>query len=107
MDGQYFAVRGEKRYGLLIDPGAASGLVGSDTLRQLLDNCVKPAGKQDEMTIDYNKTVPVSGINGVSENTLGQISLPLNSVESLTRQMFLEEMVRFARHLSAILHFVK
>eukprot|EP00435_Cladocopium_sp_Y103_P070472 s308_g35.t1 len=79
MDGQYFAVRGEKRYGLLIDPGAASGLVGSDTLLQLLDNCVKPAGKQDEMIIDHNKTVPVSGINGVSESTLGQVSLPLVS----------------------------
>ena len=77
VDGQYFAVRGEKRYGLLIDPGAASGLVGSDTLLQLMDNCVKPAVKQDEMIIDHGKTVPVSGISGVSENTLGQVTLPL------------------------------
>ena len=79
VDGQYFAVRGEKRYGLLIDPGAASGLVGSDTLLQLMDNCVKPAVKQDEMIIDHGKTVPVSGISGVSENTLGQVTLPLVS----------------------------
>eukprot|EP00435_Cladocopium_sp_Y103_P019265 s734_g4.t1 len=79
MDGQYFAVRGEKRFGLLIDPGAASELVGSDTLLQLVQHCVQPAGRQDEMVIDHSKTVPVSGINGVSEQTLGQVTLPLVS----------------------------
>eukprot|EP00435_Cladocopium_sp_Y103_P067718 s113_g30.t1 len=79
MDGQYFAVRGEKRHGLLIDPGAASGLVGSDTLLQLLEHCSRPAGNEDEMVVDRNKVVPVSGINGVSESTLGQVTLPLTS----------------------------
>ena len=79
VDDQYFAIRGEKRYGLLIDPGAASGLVGSDTLLQLMDNCVKPAGKQEEMIIDHRQTVLVSGISGISENTLGQMRLPLVS----------------------------
>eukprot|EP00435_Cladocopium_sp_Y103_P036149 s878_g9.t1 len=79
MDGQYFSVKGEKRYGLLIDPGAASGLIGSDTLRELVEQCVKPAGKQGEMLIDHGKVVPVSGINGTTENTLGQVCVPLVS----------------------------
>ena len=79
MDGQYFSVKGEKRYGLLIDPGAASGLVGSDTLRELVDQCVKPAGRQGEMVIDHGKVVPVSGINGTTESTLGQVTVPLVS----------------------------
>ena len=78
-DGQYFSVKGEKRYGLLIDPGAASGLVGSDTLRELVDQCVKPAGRQGEMVIDHGKVVPVSGINGTTESTLGQVTVPLVS----------------------------
>ena len=79
MDGQYLAVRVEKRFGLLIDPGAASGFVGSDTLLQLMDHRVRLAGKEDEMKIDHNKVVPVSGINGVSESTLAQVTLPLTS----------------------------
>ena len=44
-----------------------------------MDNCVRPAGKQEEMIIDHGNTVPVSGINGVSENTLWQVTLPLVS----------------------------
>ena len=54
----YFTVKGEKRRGLIVDPGAASGLVGSETLRDLVENCVK--GKN--FTIDKDKVVPVSGI---------------------------------------------
>ena len=79
MDGQDFAVRGATTFGLLIGPGAAFGLVCSDTWLQLMDRCVRPAGKEDGMTIDHNKVVPVSGINGVSESTLGQVTLPLTS----------------------------
>ena len=47
-----------------------AGLVGSETLRDLVENCVK--GKN--FTIDKDKVVPVSGINGSAEETLGQVS---------------------------------
>ena len=76
---QYFAVKGEKRHGLLIDPGAASGLVGSDTLKQLLDRCVRPCGRQDEVKFDYDRSTPVSGISGSSDATLGQVTIPLTA----------------------------
>ena len=76
---QYFAVKGEKRHGLLIDPGAASGLVGSDTLKQLLDHCVRPCGRQDEVKFDYDRSTPVSGISGSSDATLGQVTIPLTA----------------------------
>ena len=33
----YHMVRGDRICGLLVDPGAASGLIGTDTLRELLD----------------------------------------------------------------------
>ena len=45
----YFSVRGEQRHGLLIDPGAASGLIGSETLRELMSRCVTLLGKNDEI----------------------------------------------------------
>ena len=71
----YFTVKGEKRRGLIVDPGAASGLIGSETLRDLVEHCLKG----QNYTIDKGKVVPVSGINGNAEETLGQVSLPLKS----------------------------
>ena len=47
---EYFVVRGQKRRGLLIDPGAASGLIGSETLRDLLETCVNPHAGQEIST---------------------------------------------------------
>ena len=74
-----FNVCGEQRRGLLVDPGAASGLIGSDTLKQLMDNCITPSGKQHEVSMNYDKTTPVSGISGEANQTLGEISLPLQA----------------------------
>ena len=65
----YHQVRGRERHGLLIDPGAASGLVGSDTLRLLQPFMTT------EPVLDREKTTPVSGISGSSESTLGQVTL--------------------------------
>ncbi|CAK8996615.1 1-alkyl-2-acetylglycerophosphocholine esterase [Durusdinium trenchii] len=68
----YFQVRGQERKGLLIDPGAASGLVGSETLRMLLKDCAV-----GEPQFEYDKKTPVSGISGTSSSTLGQVTVPL------------------------------
>ena len=65
----YHQVRGRERHGLLIDPGAASGLVGSDTLRLLQPYMTT------EPVHDRTKTTPVSGISGGSDAALGQVTL--------------------------------
>ena len=44
-----------------------------------MDNCIKPFGKQNEVSMDYDKTTPVSGISGEANQTLGEISLPLQA----------------------------
>ena len=67
----YHTIHGQERYGLLIDPGAASGLVGSETLR-MLKSC-----SLGEMEINRNKITPVSGISGNSESTLGEVTLTM------------------------------
>ena len=74
---EYVVVRGQKRQGLIIDPGAASGSVGSETLRELLRSCVEPFGLQNQVQILREKTSSVSGISGASNRTLGQVTLPL------------------------------
>ena len=75
----YFMVKGEKRRGLVIDPGAASGLIGSETLRDLIDHCVAPFGKEKDVVINKVIRSPVSGISGGSDRTLGQVTVPLRT----------------------------
>ena len=74
----YHTVKGEKRRGLLIDPGAASGLIGSETLRDLMEHCIPEQQRQDHV-IWNNKTTSVAGISGESDQTLGEISLRLST----------------------------
>ena len=69
-------VKGKKRHGLLIDPGAAAGLIGSDTLKDYLDEVVKPAGMMDK--VKFNKTdAKMTGISGRSQNAVAKVALPI------------------------------
>ncbi|CAJ1430110.1 unnamed protein product, partial [Effrenium voratum] len=77
--GIYHMIRNEKRRGLLVDPGAASGLIGSDTLRDLLENCVDPLNRSHEVQWKMEKINSVSGISGGSDKTLGEVRIPLKS----------------------------
>ncbi|CAE7471514.1 unnamed protein product, partial [Symbiodinium necroappetens] len=72
----YHTVLGEKRRGLLVDPGAASGLIGSETLRDILESCV-PSEKSATVSWNHDRSHSVSGINGTPEETLGEVSFPL------------------------------
>ncbi|CAE7229448.1 IREH1 [Symbiodinium sp. CCMP2592] len=71
----YHTILGNKRRGLLVDPGAASGLVGSETLRDLLAHC--PRDQADAVRWDRSKTTNVSGISGNADTTLGEVEVPL------------------------------
>ena len=71
----YHTILGTKRRGLLVDPGAASGLVGSETLRDLLEHC--PREKVEAIRWDRSKTTIVSGISGSADTTLGEVEVPL------------------------------
>lgn len=75
----FFTVRGERRRGLIVDPGAASGLVGTETLRDMIQSCIAPHGKQDDIKYSYDKSTPVSGISGEADQTLGEVVLPLTT----------------------------
>ena len=74
----YHTIRGEKRRGLLIDPGAASGLIGSETLRDLIKHCI-PQNKQQGDVKWSSRTTSVAGISGESDETLGEVSIKLNT----------------------------
>ena len=71
----YHMVRGDRICGLLVDPGAASGLIGTDTLRELLDAGMVPRDRADEVSWGPS-TTKVTGISGQSDDTLARVSLP-------------------------------
>ena len=70
----YHTVLGEKRRGLLVDPGAASGLIGSETLRDIIETCLP---SRDGVQWCREKQNSVSGMNGQPESTLGEVRIPL------------------------------
>ena len=75
MDTETFhLIKGRRRHGLIVDPGAASGIIGTDTLREY----------QDEVLSRHNKTVitrpstsSFTGIDGKPTPGLGIAHIPL------------------------------
>ena len=73
----FHVVRGKKVCGLLVDPGASSGLMGTDTLKELLEAGMVPPDKVNEITWGPS-TTSVTGISGQSDSTLARVSIPFD-----------------------------
>ena len=73
----FHTVKGEKRRGLLVDPGAASGLIGSETLRDMMECCIDENNK-DQVRWCHGRSNSVSGISGTPEATLGEVQFPVS-----------------------------
>eukprot|EP00435_Cladocopium_sp_Y103_P007263 s3374_g2.t1 len=73
----FHMVRGRKVFGLLVDPGASSGLVGTDTLRDLLDAGMVPPHLKKDITWEAAETT-VTGISGQGDATLAKVCLPFD-----------------------------
>ena len=69
----FHTVHGVKRRGLLIDPGAAAGLIGSETLRDLMESCNM---KAEDITWTES-TASITGISGEPDKALGRVKLKL------------------------------
>ena len=69
----FHTVKGVKRRGLLIDPGAAAGLVGSETLRDILKTCFPDRSPKDAVWSDSDATI--TGISGQPDKALGRVHL--------------------------------
>ena len=72
----------QRRRGLIIDPGAANGLVGSETLRDLLAHV--DMAKQVNRALEWKpKRSEVTGISGAADTTLGEITMKLPMLSGL------------------------
>ena len=83
LDEIFHTVDGCRRRGLIIDPGAANGLVGSETLRDLLQHIDQARSVKD--TLEWKeKCSEVTGISGSADTTLGEIKMMLPMLEGVT-----------------------
>ena len=69
-------VRGKKMHGILIDPGAAKGLVGSDTLHEIIVNVLKPATIHKRATW-HKSNNKFTGISADPQLSLGMVQFPI------------------------------
>eukprot|EP00959_Pyramimonas_sp_CCMP1952_P454650 9470231-Pyramimonas_sp.AAC.1 len=69
-------VQGVGRLGLLVDTGASSALMGTDTLRIFLDKVVEPVGIENEVSFGPSTSM-FTGVGGRPEPGLRMCTMPL------------------------------
>ena len=74
MHQNYHLVRGTNRYGLIVDPGAANSLIGSQTLNDFYTNVLQPRG----LHIKSQKSqATFSGISGTTQSGVCLATFPI------------------------------
>ena len=69
-----FSVRGSYHHGVIVDPGAAASIIGVDTLRRYVTECLTPRGLSVTVLPSTNK---LTSIDGLSLLAVGTVSAPL------------------------------
>jgi len=68
-------IRGRKQLGLIVDPGAARGILGVDTLLEIKQSLLEP--RKLAQYLQWNQSfAKFSGISPTQENSLGICSIP-------------------------------
>ncbi|CAE7229802.1 RE1, partial [Symbiodinium sp. CCMP2456] len=88
----YHTVQGRRRRGLIIDPGAANGLIGSETLRDLMDNIDKSDEVKKSVKWSEKKS-EVTGISGAADTTLGEIRIGLPMIPGMESAAYVADVV--------------
>ena len=79
-------VKGRKQSGLVIDPGAAKGVIGSDTLKEIQDYVLAPRGLVKYIIWKPSQS-RFSGISSTQEHSLGICGLPIG-LQGVPKSMF-------------------
>ena len=72
----YTNVRGRDHVGLIIDPGASRGIIGSDTLLAIIRAVHRPRNLERQITYTKSNST-FSGINAGSSRSCGFVSFPI------------------------------
>ena len=88
----FHTVGGRRRRGLIIDPGAANGLVGTETLRDLLADVDKAQQVKDALEWKHKES-EVTGISGAADTTLGEIKMSLPMIPGLEESHYKADVI--------------
>ena len=92
-------IKSVKTYGLLVDPGASRGLIGTDALSEIIENILKPK-RLDRFVKWKHSTNKFTGITADPQKSLSLVMFPigLQGIKKMrrTQQMFLAEFHRNA-----------
>ena len=78
----YHQVRGHSHRGLLVDPGAGAGIIGSETLRDILEHV--PLLKNNPTLVEWTeRSTSVTGISGQGDSTLAHVTFPFHLSKKL------------------------
>ena len=94
----YHTISGEERRGLLVDPGAAFGLIGSETLRDLLESCIQGDMKEKVNGCDKRPQILVASLvtpKRLWVKSQSRCSWPV--LRAASRRMSWEAMAPFAQ----------
>ena len=72
----FTTVRGTYHYGLLVDPGASRGLIGMDTLRDIIHYILRPLGLHKQV-LWYASNAKFAGISPTQESALARCVIPI------------------------------
>jgi hypothetical protein len=75
----FINVNGQRKYGLIIDPDASKGLIGLNSLRELITHVIRP-NKQFSNISWAESAAKFSGISSKSEESIGRVSIPIGLV---------------------------
>ena len=88
----FHTIAGQRRRGLVIEPGAANGLMGSETLRDLIEHCDMQDQVKSHLTWK-DKMSSITGISGADDSTLGEVRLPLPMLKGLESSCYLADVI--------------
>ena len=84
-------VKGQVVFGLIVDPGASRGLIGSETLRLIVEHILAPRGLNKD--IRHNKSdAKFTGISSSHEHSLGMVSFPIGLI-GITRATYTADVI--------------
>ena len=69
-------IKGEEWIGILLDPGAAKGLIGSDTVLTILETILRPSGRAKGMCWT-SSDAGFSGISATVQRSCGKVTFPI------------------------------
>jgi len=75
----FMTVGGRFRPGLLVDPGASKGLIGIDTLNEIIQYVLKPVHMEYLVKWTHSKST-FAGISSKPQQSLGQVRFPIGLV---------------------------